>query len=1584
MYKLLFGHVAFESLPSSEPRMKFVASNTFHDYIVHFSLNEENNQLSVKAMKDGRTWDLVPLDILREVLPYPLLLDHVFWYCSTTSTVILRPRGDAWTEKTYRWTMSKVGDRWGLQHTNGNQLVFPATDSANRVSAIFKPIESKLGLSIFFKSQTSLLHIHISRLQLEFTVKHRSDKIQSCQYKDMCVDKNQGIGTLIGLQSKLVLCGDSDPDSRMIIVPDDEPGLTRLQIGNNISHPCVMIADKCKSIQKYILNTHLGQLRGNGSLKSRLFLAELHALTASCVPDPFTGHTGTEEALDILNSAAVSSLEFTTDDEGKILQRILRLSPRRMFYPKSMREMQQVHWKTCLSPLSQSDLFFVAVRTIFEKAQELHFFREPPNSVKNLFLAVDDQLVARAIYRAPFVTDLNHQAMDTNVDVEYTGKLSCDQNLSERTSLAVRFGVALRQGSSMLLKVDAKEIITAGKLWQLMEHAGGVEGANGLISGSKLGYDAILLDSSHTLIISQWCKLHRSLIDPGFSSLRLVPWLAALAFSSSIDVAYAQTMLAFANAPAMREITLPMNPRYDLSTGCTCEGGRLFELLKSLNITFEESDEGRPSQQQGPWQTANDEIRRQGIFNAVIDKCNKEVVETLCRQWPAPFPSTSNLDWSYFQKGAEKRISNYYQEQQNNFIFHRYLDQVTRELQKVHKVAVQHVPLKQLRSPYLAKKRLRTVNLVDLLSRVPPPAAIPEVRHGLETALTSEKKETPDHELMSLTNSLRIQTSSRQETLYLDKLDESISCLQECYEQPTLTASNKEIYDIVVMFYKAAAEHHDMQLKKLRDILGLGNHTLPLSLPAEQDASTWQVAAASHQWPRLSTRRLLSLMKFNSWPSIPGPWKPVLVAYAVSITNLQAAERLCNTLGQSKQDLIKELGTIGPRLWSPLHFPDSLLLEVESNIRIRRVQDDIAVAMRYPPGDRNAVMQLNMGEGKSSVIVPIVAASLADGSRLVRIIVAKPQSRQMFEILLSKLGGLIGRRIYQFPFARTLKLTHLQVQVLEKHFTQCAEVGGVILVQPEHILSFQLMAIEVAITAEKKLAGSLWRAREFLEAKARDIVDESDENFSTKFELIYTMGVQRPVEHGPDRWIVIQQVLGIVVKYARTAHKKFPRGIELDDQGRLSFPLIRFLTQEASDEVLREAMGHICRCGIHGFPASHKNQEMRSRLLAYVLDTDVAPEIKKDVEASHYWSTFSDNLLLLRGLFGGGILEFVFKNKRWRVNYGLDASRVPTIRVAVPFRAKDSPSIRSEFSHPDVVICLTCLSYYYGGLSDENQMLALQHLLRSDQAEIEFQEWVDGANTLPEAFRHVKRINLEDKKQCRDDIFPHFRHSKGAVDYFLSHIVFTKEMREFPSKLSASGWDIGRKKPYALTGFSGTNDSQNVLPVTVTQIELAGQKHTNALVLGHLMRPENSVVSLTELGFSGICKSQELLKIVTSMNLETRVVLDVGALVLDMTNEQFAQEWLNVMSDRDDIQAAVFCNSIDEVCVLDRRGHVEPLTTSPFAGQLDQCVAFLDEAHTRGIDLRLPTKYRAAVTLGANLTKDRLVQGNYSMTYTIS
>ena len=153
-------------------------------------------------------------------------------------------------------------------------------------------------------------------------------------------------------------------------------------------------------------------------------------------------------------------------------------------------------------------------------------------------------------------------------------------------------------------------------------------------------------------------------------------------------------------------------------------------------------------------------------------------------------------------------------------------------------------------------------------------------------------------------------------------------------------------------------------------------------------------------------------------------------------------------------------------------------------------------------------MQLNMGEGKSSVIVPIVAAALADDSRLVRVIVAKPQSKQIFQMLVSKMGGLLDRRVYHMPFSRALRLGEAEANAIGSIYRECTTNGGILLVHPEHILSFKLMSLECLISGKEAVGSSLLSTQEFFDASSRDIVDESDENFSVKFELIYTMGMQ--------------------------------------------------------------------------------------------------------------------------------------------------------------------------------------------------------------------------------------------------------------------------------------------------------------------------------------------------------------------------------------------------------------------------------------------------------------------------------------------
>ncbi|PHH90086.1 hypothetical protein CDD83_4568 [Cordyceps sp. RAO-2017] len=829
-------------------------------------------------------------------------------------------------------------------------------------------------------------------------------------------------------------------------------------------------------------------------------------------------------------------------------------------------------------------------------------------------------------------------------------------------------------------------------------------------------------------------------------------------------------------------------------------------------------------------------------------------------------------------------------------------------------------------------------------------------------------EDSSSDKLHRMLSSLESRAQFDHECLYLNELQDSLSSLH------AVRHGGKQLNKDCLAELPRALEKHLAGCE--RSMKALYGSLLKAASPTPGSASQTihRILFEAGRYPRICQVFFLQNLRNGAWKHLSGLWKDAVVAYGVAITLVQQARRLVK-VQNDEVTLLRELENKGRQGWDPSEFPEWLLLECESEIMVRDVQNQIAKQMIGPPGGQNAVMQLNMGEGKSSVIIPIVAAALGNGSQLVRVIVGKPQAKQMYQILISKLAGLLNRPVYLMPFSRAIRMDSGKADAISQLTNDCIKEGGVMLVQPEHLLSFQLMGLESQLDDRDGLAGQLLKLQSSFDEHARDLVDESDENFSVKFELVYTVGQQQPVDYSPERWVLIQDVLRLVAKFSAAAKKKFPQSVDLDDRHDGRFPRIRILRGDAQGAIFGQVASSICSTGLNGFPVARQTQTTRDAVRTYITKPDLSQEERAAVEKGPFWGeTTSKPILLLRGLLAGGILAFSFGQKRWRVNYGTDGKRERPTRLAVPFRAKDSPTARSEFSHPDVVIVLTCLSYYYGGLDDEQLFSIFELLARSDSPGVEYQLWIKTATDMPLPFRQLEGVNLRDRTQCAAKVFPCLRFAKGAIDYYLSKLVFAKEAREFPSKLSASGWDLGKAKNRPMTGFSGTNDSRYVLPLEVKQLDLPEQKHTNALVLEYLLRPENSVKLVRQGAGRTVFDSKVLLGMIEKMSTNTRVVLDVGAQVIDAGNREVAERWLRRHEGDGETQAVVFFSDADELVVLNKAGSVEELQVSPFATRLDQCLVFLDEAHTRGTDLKLPANYQAAVTLGANLTKDRLVQ----------
>jgi hypothetical protein len=109
----------------------------------------------------------------------------------------------------------------------------------------------------------------------------------------MCVDPDQAFPALVGLSSKLILKGSYE--DRLVLIPEGTVSYSKAD------HHVAVSVDKntVTKVHAYQLDTTLGRLVYDGNIQGRLYLGYLHVLTSFCLPDPLTGHTGTESAISI-------------------------------------------------------------------------------------------------------------------------------------------------------------------------------------------------------------------------------------------------------------------------------------------------------------------------------------------------------------------------------------------------------------------------------------------------------------------------------------------------------------------------------------------------------------------------------------------------------------------------------------------------------------------------------------------------------------------------------------------------------------------------------------------------------------------------------------------------------------------------------------------------------------------------------------------------------------------------------------------------------------------------------------------------------------------------------------------------------------------------------------------------------------------------------------------------------------------------------------------------------------------------------------------------------------------------------------
>ncbi|CAF5008289.1 unnamed protein product, partial [Rotaria sp. Silwood1] len=232
------------------------------------------------------------------------------------------------------------------------------------------------------------------------------------------------------------------------------------------------------------------------------------------------------------------------------------------------------------------------------------------------------------------------------------------------------------------------------------------------------------------------------------------------------------------------------------------------------------------------------------------------------------------------------------------------------------------------------------------------------------------------------------------------------------------------------------------------------------------------------------------------------------------------------------------------------------------------------------------------------------------------------------------------------------------------------------------------------------------------EFKFFDILDESDEILRHGKELNYTLGSAKPLDGGSMRW----EIPFLIFKFI-FCDQKFREILKSSSQS------------DDCPVVFQENFRPVTGIG-GGCP-----------LVRFIKHEYFIKNIKRNLSREFMKAWLSHELL------------YHVMSYRYRVEYGLSEKKGK--EIAIPFRGKDLPSENSEFSHPDIMIGFTILSYLYRGLD----LIQVKHglmRLKSDRKQDKdslLQKWVQ-----------ENRNWINEQNQRENEEFPEWLTSFRTLD----------------------------------------------------------------------------------------------------------------------------------------------------------------------------------------------------------------------------
>lgn len=417
LFQRLFGTTTFEVQPTNGGLCTATSFNGFK-YIFR---EQGGDGLAIIERDERRsdairTKELIPHTKLNGLVPFLLVDKFSHWFNLERNFIEFRPKmfgeADFATNAGIQYVLFLDPEPRRLMHVKTKRLLLDVrSDGFRKISSLLGRLEQKDFINVLMDGPHTA-RIELYRMNLNFIIDctevQSGYMIQSIEYSDMRISLQQNIGTLFGLRLGLLLESmNGTGQSKLLIVPHGKPSVHRREHHVKI----IMCANETElrtpAFFSYQVNTECRILKAN-SFAGWFYLAHLHAITSYPLPDPFTGMTGVERALQILQSGVSwSSAPYDTESFNTLLM-LADLSPIRQFRSTSTDDrnhQQTTKWPLLIRQHAAHDAFVLIVRKLIADSMRLAALYPPiekrPALKSDTLIGLNERSYARHAPYAP-------------------------------------------------------------------------------------------------------------------------------------------------------------------------------------------------------------------------------------------------------------------------------------------------------------------------------------------------------------------------------------------------------------------------------------------------------------------------------------------------------------------------------------------------------------------------------------------------------------------------------------------------------------------------------------------------------------------------------------------------------------------------------------------------------------------------------------------------------------------------------------------------------------------------------------------------------------------------------------------------------------------------------------------------------------------------------------------------------------------------------------------------------------------------------------------------------------------------------